>query len=174
MECRKLLKAGKDPIEVRNAKLAAEKVAKVKAPTFEWCATQYMKEREPGWRNAKHRQQWTNTLTTYVYPVIGKRPVDTIDTDMVLQIVQPIWGEKNETTSRIRGRIAKILDWAKKKKHRTGENPARWRGHLEFDLKARKDVHTVEHHRHCPMSRWPSSWPSYGNRKVSRPGAWSS
>jgi hypothetical protein len=78
--CRKLLKEGKDPIEARKAGRAAQQTARAKAVTFEWRATEYMKAHESGWRNAKHRQQWHNTLSTYAYPIIGRLPVDAIDT----------------------------------------------------------------------------------------------
>jgi integrase len=114
-----------------------------------------MAAHEAGWRNAKHRQQWTNTLTTYAYPVIGKLPVDVIDTGMVMQILQPIWNEKNETASRVRGRIEKILDWARVNGHRSGENPARWQGHLSHLLAARGKVHKVENHPALPWEQIP-------------------
>jgi hypothetical protein len=152
---RKLLKDGKDPIEVRDAEKAARQTEKAKSVTFQWCATQYMKAHEAGWRNAKRRQQWTNTLATYVYPVIGKLPVDAIDTGLVMQIVQPIWTEKNETASRVRGRIETILDWAKVQGHRTGENPAQWQGHLEHLLAARRKVHKVVNHPALPWEQIP-------------------
>lgn len=92
--CRKLLKDGKDPIEVRKAERAAQQTAEAKSVTFEWCAIQYMAAHEAGWRNAKHRQQWHNTLSTYTCPIIGKLPVQDIDTGLVMQILTPIWTEK--------------------------------------------------------------------------------
>ncbi|HMA70230.1 MAG TPA: Arm DNA-binding domain-containing protein [Xanthobacteraceae bacterium] len=101
--CRKLLKEGRDPIEARMAERAAQQSDKAKSVTFAWCATEYMKAHEAGWRNAKHRQQWHNTLATYVHPIIGKLPVQDVDTGLVMQILQPIWAEKNETASRVRG-----------------------------------------------------------------------
>jgi integrase len=152
---RKLLIEGKDPIEVRNAERAAGKVAKAKSITFEACATAYMGAHEAGWRNAKHRAQWTSTLTTYAYPVIGKLPVDAIDTGMVTQILEPIWTTKNETASRVRGRIETIMDWAKVKGHRSGDNPARWAGHLEHLLAARAKVHKVVNHPALPWEQMP-------------------
>ncbi len=153
--CRKLLKEGKDPIEVRDAERAAKQVAKAKSVTFDWCATEYMKAHEAGWRNAKHRQQWHNTLSTYAYPIIGKLPVDAIDTGLVMQILQPIWTEKNETASRVRGRIETILNWARVNGHRTAENPARWQGHLNHLLPARGKVHKVENHPALPWEQIP-------------------
>jgi integrase len=154
-QCRQLLKEGKDPIEVRDAERAAKQVTKAKSVTFDWCALAYMAAHESGWRNAKHRQQWHNTLATYAGPIIGKLPVDAIDTGMVMQILQPIWTDKNETASRVRGRIETILDWAKVNGHRSGENPAQWRGHLDHLLPARSKVHKVEHHPALPYEQIP-------------------
>jgi integrase len=153
--CRKLLKEGKDPIEVRNAERASKQAIAAKSVSFDWCATAYMAAHEAGWRNAKHRQQWPNTLDTYASPIIGKLPVHDIDTGLVIQILQPIWTEKNETASRGRGRIETILDWARVNGHRTGENPARWRGHLNHLLPARSKVHKVEHHPALPYAKIP-------------------
>ena len=153
--CRKLLKEGKDPIEVRNAERAARQAAKAKSVTFEWCASEYMKAHETGWRNAKHRQQWHNTLFTYVYPIIGRLSVQDVETGLVMQILQPIWTEKNETASRVRGRIEKILDWAKVNGHRSGENPARWQGHLSHLLAPRGKVHKVENYPALPWEQIP-------------------
>ncbi|HMA71783.1 MAG TPA: integrase arm-type DNA-binding domain-containing protein [Xanthobacteraceae bacterium] len=153
---RKVLKEGKDPIEVRDAERAGQQTAKAKSVTFKWCATAYVAAHEAGWRNAKHRQQWHNTLSTYAYPIIGNLPVDAIDTGMVMQILQPLWTEKNETASRIRGRIEKILDWATVNGHRSdGKNPAQWQGHLEHLLAARSKVHKVVNHPALPWEQIP-------------------
>jgi integrase len=154
-ECRKLTRESKDPIEVRDASRASQQVAKAKAVTFEWCATRYMAAHESGWRNAKHRQQWHNTLSTYAYPIIGKLSLDAIDTGLVMQILQPLWTDKNETASRVRGRIEKILDWATVNGHRPGENPARWQGHLSHLLAPRSKVHKVENYPALPWERIP-------------------
>jgi integrase len=154
--CRQVLREGKDPIATRDAERASQKVAKAKSVTFDWCATAYMKAHESGWRNAKHRQQWKNTLTTYAGPIIGKLPVEDVDTGLVMQILEPIWAEKNETASRLRGRIEVILDWAKVNGHRSGENPARWRGHLDHLLAARRKVHKGEHYPALPYEQIPA------------------
>jgi hypothetical protein len=174
--CRKLLRDGKDPIEVRNARRTAQNVAEAMSVTFEWCATRYMAAHEAGWRNAKHRQQWHNTLATYVYPVIGKVAVQDVDTGLVMQILEPLWGEKNETASRVRGRIEKILDWAKVNGHRTRENPARWQGHLNHLLPARAKVHMVENQPALSWEQIPQfmAWPSCASRRALRPGRSSS
>jgi integrase len=153
--CRKVIREGKDPVDVRDALRASANVAKAKSVPFEWCAIAYMAAHEAGWRNAKHRQQWTNTLQTYVYPVIGKLPVDAVDTGLITQILSPIWTAKNETASRIRGRIEVILDWAKVNGHRSGDNPARWRGHLDHLLAPRRKVRKGGHHPALPYEKIP-------------------
>jgi integrase len=149
-ECRRLIAEGFDPIERRKAQQAAARIADAKTMTFADCAFAYVVAHEPSWRNAKHRQQWTNTLRTYVYPAFGKLPVAAIDTGLVLQVIEPIWAEKPETAGRIRGRIESILDWAKVRGYREGENPARWRGHLDHLLPARRKVRAVKHHAALP------------------------
>jgi integrase len=153
---RKVLLTGKDPIEVRAAERATNQAVTTKtAVTFQRAAETYMAAHEAGWRNAKHRAQWTSTLSTYAYPVIGALPVDVADTSHIMQILGPIWAEKNETASRLRGRIRKILDWAKVKGYRAGDNPAAWTGHLEHLLAKRSDVHKEEHHPALPWEQIP-------------------
>jgi integrase len=99
--------------------------------TFEQSADAYIKEHSKRWRNDKHRGQWPATLAANAYPLIGSLPVAEIDTGLVLKILRPIWDATPETASRVRGRIESVLDWATAHGHRTGDNPARWRGHLE-------------------------------------------
>ena len=113
-----------------------------------------MSAHEPGRRNEKHCQQWHNTLATYAGPVIGKPPVLDVDTGLVVQILQPIWTTKNEMASRVRGRTGTILDWARVNGHRTSENPAQWRGHLDHLLPARNKVHKVERHTPLPYAEF--------------------
>jgi hypothetical protein len=108
--------------------------------TFRECAEKYIALHKPTWRNPKHAEQWTSTLTTYAYPVFGNQPVKAIDTTLVLKVVEPIWATKNETANRVRNRIELILDWAKVRNYRSGDNPARWKGHLENALPARNKV----------------------------------
>jgi integrase len=119
-------------------------------------AERYIKAHAAGWRNGKHRQQWRNTLETYAYPVIGDLPVTDVDTGLMLEIIQPIWTTKTETASRLRGRIESILDWAAARRYRTGENPARWRGHLDKLLPARAKVAPVNHHKALPYAEIPT------------------
>jgi integrase len=158
-DCRDLLDRGLDPIEDRNAKreaakaeLAAKIAEAAKSKTFDDCSKAYIAAHDAGWRNAKHRQQWTNTLKTYVAPVIGRLPVQAINTGLVMQILQPLWSTKPETATRVRGRIEAILDWARVNEFRTGENPARWRGHLDHLLPARTKVRQVKHHAALPYA----------------------
>jgi len=152
-DCRSLLAAGLDPIAARNEKRAAAAVEAAKAMTFADCATAYINAHEAGWRNPKHRQQWKNTLATYVSPVVGKLPVSAVDTGLVLKVLEPIWTRKPETASRVRGRMESVLDWAKVRGYRTGENPARWRGHLNHLLPAKAKVRKVEHHAALSYAR---------------------
>jgi integrase len=154
-DARKLLADKVDPIAIRDAQRDAIRLETAKAVTFDTCATAYVEAHRPGWKNAKHAQQWTNTLHTYASPVIGKQPVQAIETEHVLKILQPIWTAKPETAHRVRGRIEKILDWAKVMKYRAGENPARWRGHLDHLLAARDKVKQVTHHAALPYRELP-------------------
>jgi integrase len=147
--------AGIDPLEERHRKaaeaLAASQVAHVAAITFRDVANAYIAANEDSWRNPKHRQQWRNTLATYVYPVIGDLPVSEVKTAHVLSILEPIWKDKPETASRIRGRIETILDAAKARGYREGENPARWRGHIAQILPARTRL-ARGHHKAMPYA----------------------
>lgn len=143
------VKAGVDPIEEREREaaevLAATQAAKVAGVTFKAVAETYIAANEASWRNAKHRQQWKNTLNTYVYPVIGDLPVGEVATAHVLQILEPLWQAKPETASRVRGRIETVLDAAKARGYREGENPARWRGHIQQILPARAKLQRGHH-----------------------------
>ena len=147
---RKLRRDGVDPLGKREAERQARRLAAASAITFKVCAGKYITAHRAGWRNAKHAAQWESTLTTYVYPVIGTLPVATIDTGHVTRILEPIWATKTETAGRVRGRIESVLDYAKLHGWRTGENPARWKGHLDQALPARAKVSRVEHHAALP------------------------
>jgi hypothetical protein len=111
-EARQQRAEGVDPVERRRSNRIAERIETTKATTFAQCASQYLMAHEAGWRNPKHRQQWRNTLATYVLPVLGPLPVQSIDRALVLRVLEPIWKEKPETASRVRGRMESILDWA--------------------------------------------------------------
>jgi integrase len=149
-DCLKLRQAGIDPIEHRRAAEVQAALEAAKSMTFDECRDAYINAYAASWRNAKHRQQWTNTLKTYCSPVFGKIPVQVVDVTLVTKVLEPIWSVKPETASRLRGRIEAILDWAKVRGLRTGENPARWRGHLDHLLPARSRVRKVKHHAALP------------------------
>lgn len=114
----------------REAK-AAEQAARIQGSTFRDAAESYLSLNEGGWKNDKHRKQWRSTLETYAYPHFGDLPVGDVSTEHVMAALKPIWSDKPETASRVRGRIERVLDAAKVEGLRTGENPARWRGHLD-------------------------------------------
>ena len=152
------VKAGIDPLAERHREaaeaIAAAQAAQIAGVTFRHVAEAYIAANEGSWRNDKHRQQWRNTLASYVYPVMGELPVADIGTAHVLQILEPIWQEKPETASRIRGRIEALLDAAKARGYREGENPARWRGHIAQILPARSKL-TRGHHKAMPYGELP-------------------
>jgi integrase len=139
--CRRLVAAGIDPIKARNDERQAALIEAAKAITFEQCAQAFI---------AGHRQQWTNTLKMYAYPVFGALPVSAVNTGLVMEVLEPIWATKPETAGRVRGRIERVLDWAKVRGYRDGENPARLRGHLDNLLPKKSKVHKVKHHAALP------------------------
>ena len=149
-ECRLTLLDGKDPIEVRETTTLAEALRRAKMMTFDQCATAYIEAHRTSWKNVKHISQWENTIQAYASPVIGKLPVTSVDTDLVVKILNPIWQTKTETATRLRGRIESVLDWATASKFRQGDNPARWRGHLENLLSSPNKIVKVRHHPALP------------------------
>lgn len=145
-DVRKILASGQDPLKLREAEVAKTQAEEAKSKTFSECATAYIEAHESTWRNPKHRQQWRNTIATYVTPVFGALPVQEIDLPLVMKVIEPIWKVKPETAGRVRGRIEAVLDWASVRGFRKGENPARWKGHLDHLLPAKSKVRKVEHH----------------------------
>lgn len=148
-EYRQQAKAGIDPIEARR--IEPEKV-----PTFTTCAARYIRAHRSGWKNAKHARQWVSTLKTYARPLIGSKPVDTVSTEDILEILSPIWATKTETAKRLQGRIENVLDFAAARKFRDPVNPARWRGHLDMLLPKPSRVRTVTHHPAMPYTDVPA------------------
>jgi integrase len=150
----KLVRAGIDPLDKREADAAAEaaeaQAAAIKQITFRDVAGHYLAAHDKAWRNPKHRAQWRNTLDTYAHPHFGDLPVGDVGTEHVLAALEPIWRVKPETATRVRGRIESVLDYATARDWRSGENPARWRGHLANLLPARSKVAPVEHHAALP------------------------
>lgn len=153
LEQRKAVARGLDPIEERQAQRAREAATIANSKTFEECAREYIEAHTAGWKSVKHAAQWTATLETYAFPILGKLPVAAIDTARVLQVLTPIWTTKTETASRLRGRVESILDWAKVRGYRQGENPARWKNNLRHQLPARSKVQKVQHHAALPYVR---------------------
>ena len=159
VDAKKLAMMGRDPLEAKKAQAAAQALEEAKAVTFQECAEAYIESMRAGWKNAKHSAQWSSTLETYAYPVMGRLPINGIDTGLVLAVLEPIWRTKSETASRVRGRIESVLDYAKVRGYRGGENPARWKGHLDNILPAKTDVAAVEHHASLPYAEVSSFWP---------------
>jgi len=153
------VKAGIDPLAERERDaaeaLSAAQAAMVAGVTFKAMAETHIAANKESWRNPKHRQQWENTLKTYAYPVFGDLPVAEVDTPHVLKVLEPIWREVPETASRLRGRIETVLDSAKARGYRQGENPARWRGHLAQILPARTKL-SRGHHKAMPYDAIPA------------------
>jgi integrase len=145
---RKLCQDGIDPVEARKAERAAGALADARSMTFDQCVKAYITAHRTGWRNVKHAAQWTTTLATYASPVFGALPVHAIDVGLVIKALErdDLWSTKPETANRVRGRIEAVLDWAKARGYRNGENPAHWRGHLDHLLPARAKVRRVKHH----------------------------
>lgn len=154
---------GVDPIENKRAKRAHAKLEAAKAITFKQCADKYIEANRAGWKNEKHAAQWDATFNETkrgqrVYPaataVINDLPVSAIDTGLVLKALEPIWTKTPESASRIRGRIEAVLDWARVREYRDGENPARWRGHLDKTLAKRPRVRA--HHDAIAYAELPA------------------
>src|SRR6266853_51156 len=147
------LAEGIDPLEANRATDTQDKLARARAKTFAECAKSYITAHKTAWKNAKHVEQWTNTLETYCGKVFGSMPVQEVDTPLVLKALEPIWTKKPETATRLRGRIERVLGWATTSKLRTGDNPARWKGHLDNLLPNLKKKARVKHHAALPYSQ---------------------
>jgi integrase len=147
-ELRKMMLAGDDPMASRLQR----RLDQARTITFDEAAKTYIDTHKAGWKNPKHADQWQNTLDTYASPVMGRFSVASIDTELILKALRPIWESKTETAARVRGRIERILDWAAVQKYRTGENPARWKGHLEHSLAAPTKLKGTQHHAALPYS----------------------
>lgn len=154
-ECRKLRRQGIDPIEHKQQRNTAQRLNDAKTITFKECALAYIDTQKSGWKNPKHEMYWRNTLETYAYPIIGELPVQQVDTGLVLKVIEPLWNTKTETASRVRQRIENILDWAKFRGYRNGENPALWRGHLSIELPKRSKIKKVKHFPAMPYTEVP-------------------
>jgi len=155
-DARKLVKAGTDPIDARNIQQASARLAadldKAKGMTFDQCRDAYITAHQAGW-GTEHAQDWKNSLEQHVGPVFGHLPVQAVDTEIVMKALSPIWTEITVTAARIRNRVESVLDWATSMKARTGENPARWDGHLENLLPKPSKVHKVRHYPALPYAQ---------------------
>lgn len=163
-----LLARGIDPIDERKRHQAAAALEAAKSITFKACAKKHIEAHRAGWRNAKHAAQWESTLETYAYPVLGDLAVNAVVTELVKRVLEqpvknragkgtsPLWRARPETASRLRGRIEAVLGYATAHGYRTGDNPARWRGHLDKLLPKRSKVATVKHHAALPYDDLPA------------------
>ncbi len=167
---RQMLAEGRDPLDERRAQEASSAVDAAKGMTFDEAAARYIATHEKGWSNVQHATQWRTSLERFASPVIGKLPVKSIDTALVLKVLEPHWQTTTETMSRVRGRIELILDWAKVGGYRDGENPARWKGHLQFKLGDRRKIQKVEHHAALPFTEIGAFMAEL--RMKEGPGAW--
>ena len=152
-KARRLLRDGVDPIEARDAEDKRRALDSARSMTFAECANAYIAAHKADWKNAKHASQWANTLETYCGPVFGALPVQAVDTALVCKVLEPMWNEKPETASRLRARIERVLDWATVRGYRDGDNPARWRGHMDKLLPALKKKSRVKHHAALPFDQ---------------------
>jgi integrase len=152
---RALVEQGLDPIAQRQQARSALIAQRAAQKTFQQCARAYIDAKSPEWSNPKHASQWTNTLETYAYPVMGSLLVSDVGLPQVMEVLRPIWAVKTETAVRVRGRIEAILDWAAVHRYREGPNPARWKGHLDKLLAAPTKVVKVQHHKALPVEAVP-------------------
>lgn len=150
LAARKLLLDDINPLAAKKQDQLAIALANARMMTFDQCALAYISAHRASWKNEKHADQWTNTLNTYASPVFGQMPVAEVDTALVVKCLNPIWKAKTETASRLRGRIESILGWATTSGYRTGENPARWKGHLDNLLATISKASRTKHHPSLP------------------------
>lgn len=150
LECKKLLREGIDPIKERKERLARAKTANIDVLTFERCAEAYLEAHSASWKSVRHEKIWRSSLKRFAYPIIGNLPVNTIERGHIMQVLDPIWRVKTETAKRLRGRLENILDWATVQEFRKGENPARWRGHLDKLLPKPSELYKVKHFAALP------------------------
>jgi integrase len=161
---RQLLTDGIDPLEARAAERAARALEAAKAITFEAAANSYFEQHQSKWKNAKHSAQFLSTLSAYVFPKIGRLSVAAIDTGLVLKCIEPIWTDKTETASRVRGRIEAVLDWATARQYRSGDNPASWKT-IGKVLPAPDRLAKVNHHAALPYPELPAFMAALADRE---------
>ncbi|MEM9840544.1 MAG: integrase arm-type DNA-binding domain-containing protein [Pseudomonadota bacterium] len=175
---------GLDPISEKRAERALQKAAVTTShaetarsksdqsaatldpETFRGCAEAYISAQSAGWANPKHKQQWTNTLRTYAYPVLGDLKVKDVTLDHVLQVIEPIWTKKTETASRVRGRIEAVLNYGIARGYREPPNPATWRGQLQVLLPPKNRIAPVKHHEALPYRELPAFMAELSRRRA--------
>ena len=167
VECRRQVLSGLDPLEERGRVKRVRQLEQARSITFQEAAEQCIASKKPEWKNAKHAQQWSNTLNAYAYPVFGTLSVSDLDTDLVLKAIEPIWISKAETASRVRQRIETVWDWARARRYVDGENPARLRGHLDKLLAKTAKIKRVKHHAAVPYKQIGSFITKLRDRKGS-------
>lgn len=170
-EARTKIEQGADPILERERAQSALRAEQAKSMTFEAACLALIDAKSDEWRNAKHRAQWSASLEAYAFPIIGKLQVGDVGQPQVLNVLQPIWKDKTETANRLRGRIEQVLDWARVRGFREGENPARWRGHLDKLLPAPNKIARVIHHRALAIDAMPGFMADLRQRKGISPRA---
>ena len=152
---RVLLDDGIDPLAERDRIKQAKEVEQAHRMTFRQCAQAYIEAHRAGYKNPRSAAQWTASLETYAYGLMGNKPVADIDVPTIKKVIEPIWKTKNETASRVRGRIEKVLGWATVSGYRHGENPARWTSHLSEIFPKRSAVRKIKHHPALPYAELP-------------------
>lgn len=151
--CKKLLKSGTDPIRDRQERIAIEKADNKEMLSFQKCTEGYLKSHSASWRSARHAEIWLSSVKRFAYPIIGSIHVNKIERRHIMNILDPIWREKTDTASRLRGRLESILNWATVQEYRKGDNPARWRGYLDQLLPKPSEIHTVKHFAALPYRK---------------------
>ena len=164
LECRRQVFAGRDPIEHRREK-------DTQVPTFRECAVAYIEANKHAWTNKKHADQWSNSLMTYAFPIIGSKNVANINIDHILKVLEPIWYEKNETAKRVQTRVAKILDYAIARKYRPSSNPAKWQGNLDTILPKPTSIQKRKHHPAMPLAEVSGFWKVLSSKQATSANA---
>jgi integrase len=154
---------GRDPITERRANRQQAALERARTITFRQATQQYYAAHRDGWRSALHAQVWLQSMRDYTWPVIGDLPVQAVDTGLILRALRPVWSERTETAKRVRGRIEAVLDYAASLGYRQGDNPARWKGHLEHSLAKPSRVAPVEHFAALPYAELPAFMPTIQN-----------
>jgi len=166
LHCRKLRAQGIDPIREKKRQRIAARLEAAKSISFKTCVEHYLEAHASAWKSNRHTWKWGRSLELYAYPVLGDLPVGEIDIDLVFRVIDPIWRTKNDTASRVRGRIETILDWARVRGYSEGDNPARWRGNLSHLLPPRDKVAQKQHMNALPYADMPSFWQALTERST--------